>query len=229
MTNDKITNAVAVEKITLNLSGDNIAAGPVQNPSDSKIIDPKAIFKIIFANLKSAFRFVVNPQKPSSDQFKENGRLHTNFLLSEVRKWTGNTEREDPQILNSLDLAAVSGKIKIYSISSRRDLNISDISFDCEIGLCEKNYRGQICLQNFRFYDSEPLKREEFDSFNLLDIGKKVTDIREQIHDRLKKWGGKSGLSMELRLRKEEREEDLDLKRRLCGMIDPKPKENDEK
>lgn len=220
MTDKRIRNGVGIQQITVNLGGGDISAGEVPNPSESKITDPKKILEIIFQNLRSSFRFVVDPQKPSNDQFLENGLLHRNFLLSDIRSWTGNNENEDPQILEALDIAAETGKLKIFNIESNRNLSITDISFSCEIGQCQKNYHDKISLENLRFYDEKPLKKEEFDKWNNTNISAQVADIRQQIHTQLSKREGKSGLELEARLHREDVMAEIDLKRRMCGMAD---------
>ena len=219
---DEIKDGVAVQKITLGLDGDNISAGEDPIIVEEKISDPRKIFQVIFANLKAGFRFVLDPRNKSSDQLKENGLLHKIIKFSDVYPWINGSEHDDEIILKVLDMATEEGKLKIFIIEHLREDHFLDVRFGCEIGRAIKNYEGQICLQNLRFYDTEPLKKEEFDSYNQTNISEQVKDIRKNIYNQIAGRAPKSGLELEAKLHRQDVFAEIDLKRRMAGMTDIK-------
>jgi len=158
------------------------------------------------------------------EQGDETGFLHIFFTLSLLRN---ELKVNYIQILEALERLAITGRIKIFKVEITSEMLINDCGIAAELGTavrvagvgtgCRDYLLSQKEIKPIRLYKNKPLTKSEMKEphclFSIKELAEKA--IAEGMKTIIKRHGPSDGWKVERELRREEREDELDLQKVL--------------
>jgi len=109
----------------------------------------------------------------------------------------------DSILLESLEAIAHAGRVKVFGLSINKTMRTDDIVFNCELGTAHRQIPSNVITPK-RLYKDEAMTKEELeDKWCIFNIKERCEAERLKKKERFEKWGGASGLEMEVQLHKE--------------------------